>query len=58
MMPEELRIKTVQALTTNLDQSNSEEFNRRAKVADLILKEREIQTKENIVEAQMNRKVQ
>lgn len=58
MMPEELRVKTVQALTNNLDSSNNEEFNRRARVADLILKEREIQTKENIVEAQMNRKVQ
>lgn len=58
IMPEELRVKTVQALSTNLDQSNSEEFNRRARVADLILKEREIQTKENIVEAQMNKKVQ
>ncbi len=58
MMPEELRVKTVQALTNNLDSSNNEEFNRRARVADLILKEREIQTKENIVEAQMNKKVQ
>jgi hypothetical protein len=58
MMPEELRVKTVQALTNNLDSSNNEEFNRRARVADLILKEREIQTKENIVEAQTGRKVQ
>jgi hypothetical protein len=58
LMPEELRIRTVQALTSNLDNSNSEEFNRRAKVADLMLKERDIQTKENIVEAQMKTKFQ
>jgi len=58
LMPEELRIRTVQALTANLDNSNSDEFARRAKVADLLLKEREIQTKENIVEAQMKTKFQ
>lgn len=58
IMPEELRVKTVQALSTNLDKNASDEFSRRAKVADLILKEREIKTKENIVEAQTGRKVQ
>jgi hypothetical protein len=58
LLPEELRVKTVQAITNNLDEANSQEFTRRAKVADLILKEREIQTKENIVEAQMKTKVQ
>jgi hypothetical protein len=58
LMPEELRAKVIQSVSTNLDGSNQGEFERRAKVAELILKEREIQTKENIVEAQMNRKVQ
>ena len=58
LMPEELRAKVIQSVSTNLDGSNQGEFERRAKVAELILKEREIQSKENIVEAQMNRKVQ
>ena len=58
LMPEELRAKVIQSVSTNLDGSSQGEFERRAKVAELILKEREIQTKENIVEAQMNRKVQ
>jgi len=58
LMPEELRAKVIQSVSANLDGSNQGEFERRAKVAELILKEREIETKENIVEAQMNRKVQ
>ena len=58
LMPEKLRVDVVQAAASNLDGSAQGEFERRVKVADLILKEREIKTKENIVEAQMNRKVQ
>jgi len=58
LAPEELRAKVIQSVTANLDGGQQGEFDRRAKIADLILKEREIQTKENIVEAQMNRKVQ
>jgi hypothetical protein len=53
LMPEELRVKTVQALSTNLDSNTDGEFARRAKVAELILKEREIESKEKIVEKQM-----
>ena len=58
LAPEELRAKVIQSVSTNLDGTQKGEFERRAKVAELILKEREIQTKENIVEAQMQRKVQ
>jgi hypothetical protein len=58
LMPEKLRVDVLQAASNNLDGSTQGEFERRVKVADLILKEREIQTKENIVEAQMKRKVQ
>ena len=58
LAPEELRAKVIQSVSTNLDGTQQGEFERRAKVAELILKERELQTKENIVEAQMNRKVQ
>jgi RNA-splicing ligase RtcB len=58
LMPEKLRVDVVQAASNNLDGTMQEEFERRVKVADLILKEREIETKENIVEAQMKTKVQ
>jgi len=58
LAPEELRAKVIQSVSTNLDGTQQGEFERRAKVAELILKEREIKTKENIVEAQMQRKVQ
>jgi hypothetical protein len=58
LMPEKMRVDVLQAASNNLDGSTQGEFERRVKVADLILKEREIKTKENIVEAQMKRKVQ
>ena len=58
LMPEKMRVDVLQAASNNLDGSTQGEFERRVKVADLILKEREIETKENIVEAQMKRKVQ
>lgn len=58
LMPEKLRVDVVQAASNNLDGTMQGEFERRVKVADLILKEREIETKENIVEAQMKTKVQ
>ena len=58
LMPEELRAKVIQSASANLDASVNDQFERRLKVANTLLKERELQTKENIVEAQMNRKVQ
>ena len=48
LMPEELRAKVIQSVSANLDGSNQGEFERRAKVAELILKEREIETKETL----------
>jgi len=58
LMPEEMRIKIVQSASTNLNDQTTDDFERRIKVANILLKERELQTKENIVEAQMNKKVQ
>jgi hypothetical protein len=58
LMPEELRAKVIQSASANLDASVNDQFERRLKVANTILKERELQTKENIVEAQMKTKVQ
>jgi hypothetical protein len=54
LAPEELKVKATQAASTNLDSASSGEFERRVKVAQLMLKEREIESKEKIVEKQMN----
>jgi hypothetical protein len=53
LAPEELRVKVIQSASTNLDDSNNNEFERRVKVANLLLKEKELQTKEAIVNTQM-----
>lgn len=53
LMPEEIRAKVVQSISTNLPDQGENEFQRRAKVAELLLKEREIASKEKIVNQQM-----
>ena len=58
LMPEKMRIDIIQASSTNLSEQTSDDFERRLKLANVVLKERELQSKENIVEAQMNKKVQ
>ena len=54
LMPEELRVKVVQAAATNLDQDA--DFAKRMKLADLMLKEKDIDSNERIALAQMNSK--
>ncbi len=51
LMPEELRVKVVQAAATNLDQDA--DFANRMKLADLMLKEKDIDSNERIALAQM-----
>ena len=51
LMPEELRVKVVQAAATNLDQDA--DFAKRIKLADLMLKEKDIDSNERIAIAQM-----
>ena len=51
LMPEELRVKVVQAASTNLDQDA--DFSKRIKLADLMLKEKDIDSNERIAVAQM-----
>ena len=51
LMPEELRVKVVQAAATNLDQDA--DFAKRMKLADLMLKEKDIDSNERIAIAQM-----
>ncbi len=54
LMPEELRVKVVQAASTNLD--NGDDFDKRLKLADLMLKEKDIDSNERIALAQMESK--
>jgi hypothetical protein len=63
LLPEEIKAKQIAALSTNLQAGTADdkEFERRAKVADLLLKEKNIDLKEQdmaqnaeIVKMQMN----
>jgi hypothetical protein len=54
LMPEELRVKVVQSASTNLD--NGDDFEKRLKLADLMLKEKDIDSNERIALAQMESK--
>jgi hypothetical protein len=54
LMPEELRVKVVQSASTNLD--NGDDFEKRLKLADLMLKEKDIDSNERIALAQMKSK--
>jgi hypothetical protein len=54
LMPEELRVKVVQAAATNLEQDS--DFAKRMKMAELMLKEKDIDSNERIALAQMNNK--
>ena len=67
LMPEETKAKLAAALSNNLDAGTADdkEFERRAKIADLMLKEKSIKLKEQdmaqnaeIVKLQMNKKAQ
>ena len=53
-MPEELKAKVISSLSTNIDgQQQDNEFEKRARIADLMLKEKDINNKGKIVEMQM-----
>jgi len=56
LMPAEVQAKTLAATTQNLpnsDEQAQKEFDRRVKVAELMLKEADIKNKSKIVELQM-----
>ena len=56
LMPQEVQAKTASALTKNLPQQDdlaSKEFDKRVKIAELMLKEADIKNKSKIVEMQM-----
>ena len=55
-MPEEVKAKALASVTKNLpnaDDANSREFDKRVKIAELMLKEADIKNKSKIVELQM-----
>ena len=61
LLPEESRAKILAAVSKNLpneDSAAQAEFDRRIKVAELVLKEREIESKEKIVNKQMQESAQ
>ena len=55
LMPQEVQAKVISATTKNLPTGNeSNEFDKRVKIAELMLKEADIKNKSKIVELQMN----
>jgi hypothetical protein len=56
LLPEELKAKVISSLSTNIDgQQQDNEFEKRARIADLMLKEKDINNKGKIVEMQMQK---
>ena len=56
LLPEELKAKVISSLSTNIDGNNQDnEFEKRARIADLMLKEKDINNKGKIVELQMQK---
>ena len=59
LMPQEVQAKNMAAMTKNLpnqDDAGSKEFDKRVKIAELMLKEADIKNKSKIVELQMAEK--
>jgi hypothetical protein len=57
LMPQEVQAKNLSSITKNLpndDDANQREFDKRVKIAELMLKEADIKNKSKIVELQMN----
>ncbi len=56
LAPEEVKAKIISSISTNINGQNQDnEFEKRAKIAELMLKEREINNKGKIVELQMKK---
>jgi hypothetical protein len=59
LMPQEVQAKVIAATTKNLPQGEeAAEFDKRVKIAELMLKEADIDNKGKIVELQMNKELQ
>ena len=53
LLPEEIRARVLSSIARDLPDEGEKEFERRTKVADLMLKEKDIQVREKIVDKQM-----
>ncbi len=56
LLPQEIQAKNLSSITKNLpneDDANQREFDKRVKIAELMLKEADIKNKSKIVELQM-----
>ena len=56
MMPQEMQLKAVQAASTNLNPQTTDDFEKRAKIAELMLKEKDINSNLEIAQLQMHKK--
>ena len=56
LMPQEMQLKAVQAASTNLNPQTTDDFAKRAKIAELMLKEKDINSNEKIATLQMMNK--
>lgn len=56
MMPQEMQLKAVQAASTNLNPQTTDDFEKRAKIAELMLKEKDIDSNMQITQMQMAQK--
>jgi len=59
LLPQEIQAKNLSSITKNLpneDDANQREFDKRVKIAELMLKEADIKNKSKIVELQMANK--
>ena len=56
LMPEEMKAKVISSISTNIHgEASDKEFEKRAKIAELMIKEADIANKKKIVEMQMNK---
>ena len=56
LMPQEIQLKAVQAASTNLNPETTDDFTKRAKIAELMLKEKDIDSNLAITQMQMAQK--
>jgi hypothetical protein len=55
-MDDNVKTYMIRNLSANIKDEDTEEFTKRAKIADLLIKEKDIESKERIVDKQMQEK--
>ena len=56
LMEDKVKTDMIRNLSANIKDEDTEEFTKRAKIADLMIKEKDIESKERIVDKQMQEK--